>query len=127
MLYKEETVEVYTRASDIMITNPLPSAGLPPQIRFNEERAVKQPDGELVSLGGFSGVCQLALTPDTASTSFDLLHPETNAVLGSATYQDLQVMLYSLYIHAADLRDNEAPHDPVPLPDGVNLLIDGEA
>lgn len=106
MLYKEETVAVYTRASDIIINNPLPSSGLVPHIRFNEELAVKEPDGTLRQMNGYVGMCLLEMTNDNATDPFPLIHPEMGVEIGEATYQDLQVMLYSLYRHATDLRDN---------------------
>lgn len=106
MLYKEETVAVYTRASDIVINNPLPSSGVAPNIRFNEELAVKEPDGTVRQMNGYAGMCSLEMTDDNATASFPLIHPELDVEIGEATYQDLQVMLYSLYIHVTDLRDN---------------------
>ena len=124
MLYKEETVAVYTRASDIMINNPLPSSGLSPQIRFNEERAVKDPDGTLRQIGGMIGQCGLEMTAENATTPFPLMHPELNVQIGEATYQDLQVLLYSLYIHATELRDNAPADEPIPLPEGVESALD---
>ena len=126
MLYKEETVAVYTRASDIIINNPLPSSGLNPQIRFNEERAVKDPDGTLRQIGGMIGQCGIEMTADIATASFPLVHPELDVVLGEATYQDLQVMLYSLYLHATDLRDNAPADEAIPLPEGVESVLDQE-
>lgn len=124
MLYREEEAKVYTRASDILINNPLPESGLVPQIRFNEEFVVTR--GEESIPQGPSGACFLQLTPETAGTEFNLLHPVTDEVIGTATYQDLQVLLYSLYLHAAELRDNAPPpNDPaVQLGEG-NLIIDG--
>lgn len=128
MLYKEETVAVYTRASDIMINNPLPSSGLPPQIRFNEERAVISPDGGLRSLGGFHGVCGMELTHDNGNNKFPLLNPETGEVIGESSYLDVQVLLYSLYKHATHLRDTAPADDPVNMtPEGGPTPLVGEA
>ena len=124
MLYKEETVAVYTRASDIIINNPLPSSGLPPAIRFNEERAVVGPDGVPVSMSGLVGVCGMDLTIDNGNNKFPLLHPETDAVIGEASYLDVSVMLYSLYAHATHLRDTAEPDEAIPLPEGVTSVLD---
>lgn len=127
MLYKEESLSTYTRASDVIINNPLPSSGLMPYIRFNEEMAIKQADGTLQSIGGMYGHCGLDMTPENATQPFDLRHPETDEVIGSATYLDLQVMLYSLYRQATELRDSEVHNDPaIPVPLGVTTLLDGD-
>ena len=126
MLYKEETVAVYTRASDIIINNPLSSSGLSPAIRFNEERAVVGPDGVPVSMSGLVGVCGMDLTPDNGNNTFPLRNPETDEVIGESSYLDVYVLLYSLYAHAAELRDNAEPDEAIPLPEGVTSVLDME-
>lgn len=110
MLYKEQDAKLYTRVCDIIINNPHEGMGLHPSIRFNEEYAVVELDGT-VKPQGPAGLCMQEFRADNATTPFDLLHPETGAVIGSATFQDLQVMLFSLYFHTATERDN-APVEP---------------
>jgi len=129
VLYKQTTTDVYTRARVIAIDNPLPTEGLTPSIRFNEELATS--DGR--SLGP-SGYCSMTFAEDG---SFPIINPTTGEAVGTATHQDLQVLLYSLYLHTADVRDNTPaevgvdveplplygddvpPNEPVPPPEGV--------
>lgn len=101
MLYNRATTELYVRASSVQINNRLGSA---PDITFYEQFATS--DG--VALDGLRSSC--ALTMDDPTESFELVHPETGAALGSMSYAELQVALYSLYLKAATERDErEAP------------------
>jgi hypothetical protein len=121
MLYREQDAKVYTRVSDIIINNPHEGSGLPPSIRFNEEYALIDADGNVFPQGPCN-FCGCEFTPDTAATSFDLVNTETGETIGSATYEDLRVMLFSLYFHAAQHRDANPPNDPpVDLGTGVEL------
>jgi hypothetical protein len=124
MLYKEETVKVYTRVSDIAINNPLPSSGLIPEARFNEELASVGEDGEHVTVSGMVDYCTLALAPENRSSAFDLLNPETNTVVGKATYADVMILLHSMYIHAAEMRDNARVEESTPPPVDVDVDVD---
>lgn len=113
MLYREQDAKVYVRVSDIMINHPVEGSGLLPNIRFNEQYAVVDAvTGEVIPQGP-AGQCGMDFGPENSATPFDLLHPETGEVIGSATYQDLQLMLFSMYFHAANLRDNEEPAEPI--------------
>lgn len=107
-LYNESTETVsrtvtrFTRSNLITIDNP---NGLPPQITFVEERIEREagrPDRSLGNVGSLSK----ALTPENGLTEFTLLNPLTGDAIGTARYQDLQVMLHSLYFHLATERDN---------------------
>lgn len=129
MLYKQTTTDVYTRARVIAIDNPLPAEGLAPSVRFNEELATS--DGWSV---GPAGHCSMTFEADG---EFPIIHPITGEALGTATHQELQVLLYSLYFHVATVRDNTPagesvevepmplygddvpPNEPVPPPEGV--------
>jgi hypothetical protein len=112
MLYKEQNTKVYVRVSDIMINNPHENSGLAPSIRFNEEYAVLDPNGE-VHPQGYSGHCIKEMAREDAATEFNLLDPNTGTVLGKATFGELQLMLFSLYFHVAEERDNAPlPNDP---------------
>lgn len=113
MLYNERTSRVYTRASTIVVNNPMPQDGIPPDIRFYEQDVLVDPDGTMLPVvtdrmdpNGGVGV---TLQTELRDTPFDLVHPETGAVVGTAKYQDLELMLYSLYFHAAAERDARGP------------------
>lgn len=111
MLYKKTTTDVYTRARVIAIDNPLPTEGITPSIRFNEELATSE--GHSV---GPAGYCSM---PFEADGEFPIINPITGEEVGTATHQELQVLLYSLYFHVANVRDNtpaEVNVDVEPLP-----------
>lgn len=111
MLYNQKQTETYTRAYNISIENPL---GETPLIRFNEELVEVKPDGsaEVVGRAGNHHVSQW-LPEELMSTEFNVLHPETGDALGTATYGEMQVMLHSLYLHLAFIRDNPVMDAPV--------------
>lgn len=101
--YKEGAVTGtnWTRSCRVVIDNTF---GQIPTILFSEEnvfafgdeyihRAKTHPDETLVE--NFSDV----------GKTFDLVHPETDQVLGSASYMEFYVTLYSLYMHLAKERD----------------------
>ena len=100
------TGESWIRAIRVVLENPLIGT---PAATFVEERAINlgsetitRPHGNLVEPFITSG--------DSANITeqFNLLNPETGAVIGSATYQDVYVILHSLYYHAVSKRDAEA-------------------
>jgi hypothetical protein len=103
MLYKEEETTIYRRANTVVINNEL---GLTPDITFHEQYATV--GGEAIN--GRLGSCSLALEEGSEET-FTLVHPELGVKLGEMSYLELQVAIYSLYLHAADKRDN--PPAPV--------------
>ncbi|MCY1221719.1 hypothetical protein D9M68_468640 [compost metagenome] len=104
--YQEKTVNgtSWKRCRSIYIDNPRPHLGAP-SVQFNEERVVSFEGVELVSP---DGMLTEGFTPDNALTEFNLLHPDTGAVLGTATFTDAYVMLASLYRHLAEKRDAAA-------------------
>jgi len=113
MLYNERQANVYRRAASIVINNPLPATGLPPDMRFIEQDAIIEPDGSLTPLASeIEGYCGLTLTDESRGVTFPLLHPETGDPLGESTYEEVATILYSLYAHAADLRDSRVPAEP---------------
>lgn len=79
--------------------------GAVPPLSFLEEDLTELEPGEM--LAKQHGVT-LTATMSAPDTVFDVMNPETDEVIGSATYLDLQVMLHSLYRHLADERDNQA-------------------
>jgi hypothetical protein len=107
-LYNEQTtvetrtITTFDRAKLITVDNP---NGMPPHITFVEERIQREDGVPDVSLGQV-GTLSKEMTAENATTQFDLLNPATGQVIGTAQYQDLQVLLYSLYFHLAMERDN---------------------
>jgi hypothetical protein len=99
--YKESTVagNKWQRAWQVVIENKYNQI---PKIDFYEETVVDVGDGQPVS----------KLLPESlhaeftdGSIQFNLLNPIDGSVIGSATYQDAYVLLQSLYMHLANLRD----------------------
>lgn len=115
--YKEESKIVYTRAESIIINNCLPSGGLNPSLRFNEEYAVVNADGTIVSLGPTGTYVMEELTSENTTEEFNLLDADDN-ITGTATFADVHIMLRSLYKYASVKRDNTPiiPEDPIELP-----------
>lgn len=105
-LYKsdEQVAQTWVRAAHISIDNPIDGA---PSATFLEERAI--------STGGSTATQRLGSIVElfAADEAFDLLHPETGAVIGSATYNELRVLLHSLYFHVAQKRDEAHITAPV--------------
>lgn len=99
MNYQQTTVtgEAWTRAARVVIENPLDAT---PSVNFVEERVINLPDQQVKT--PTANVVEPFADPTEA---FDLLDPETGAVIGSATYQDVYVMLHALYLHCAAKRD----------------------
>ena len=113
-LYNEQTTEktvkvtTYDRSDQVTIYNPLNGI---PSIHYKEEevRVSQIDDGptEVASSGRKQGILAEELTPDNLTETFDLRNPVTGELLGTtATYQDLQVAVFSLYYHLATKRDS---------------------
>ena len=115
--YKEESKTIYTRAESIIINNCLPSGGINPSLRFNEEYAIVNADGTIVSLGPTGTYVMEELTSENTTEEFNLLDANDN-VTGTATFADVHIMLRSLYKYASVKRDNTPiiPEDPIELP-----------
>lgn len=101
MNYKETTVtgSSWVRANSVTVHNPLGGTGA---IRFNEERVIVLEDK---TISEPVGSVQDRLTEDKRSKVFDLKHPETLEVVGQATYEQVYLLLHSLYLHLAAERD----------------------
>lgn len=102
MLYNQKTADLYTRAYNITIENPL---GYDPFIRFNEERVEVTAEGP-VSLGKGGEHVAVTFAPDLVDTQFTVYNPETGEAVGTTTYGELQATVYSLYLHLCATRDN---------------------
>ena len=99
--YKEEnlTGQKWVRSNRVTVLNPYDGA---PVITFSEEEVALLSDGRSVN----TPVGNLQKTFDDPIGSFDLLNPVDGSVIGSATYQDVYVILHSLYIWLAQERDS---------------------
>lgn len=110
--YNEQAGEFssWVRCKYIGINNPRPSLG-EPSVTFVEEKVIVA-DGEEIQrpLGNLVE----PFTPANAGEAFDLVHPETGAVIDSMTYQELYVALASAYLHVATKRDQAQAAPPVP-------------
>jgi len=105
--YKEEIIDgemtKWMRADQIIINNPYDET---PHIIFHEEYKGILPDAAVINLPTENiTIIDEAFTDPT--TVINLVHPETGASLGTATYEDLQVILHSLYLQLAAARDAE--------------------
>ena len=69
-----------------------------PSIQFNQEVMSSFEDGTIQSLGGIGAIEENLSNP---VEQFDLLNPNDGTTIGTATYQDVYIMLASLYAHVA--------------------------
>jgi hypothetical protein len=106
MKYKEQTMQGYTRAETVVISNPVNG---PVQIRFNEEACVTSEAGEDAGLGFAGSYIIKEYTEENKGTAFPLLDPNTDGPIGSFTYEQLMGVLYSLYFALAEERDTQPP------------------
>lgn len=100
--YKEQVVtgeySEYQRSNKVIITNEL---GGMPEITFMEQVLAALPNGQRLQVKQDKCVDQLL---DPAET-FNLLNPTDDSIIGTAQYQEVYVLLYSLYRHVANKRD----------------------
>jgi hypothetical protein len=94
----------WIRSNTVNISNEY---GAIPSISFGEQKITVLPDGTLLCEKR-PPIIEMFSDP---SKSFDILSPENDAVLGSSTYMELYVLVYSLYRKLANDRDieNEKP------------------
>jgi hypothetical protein len=80
------------RSNKVTIIN---NKGEIPSIAFSQQVLAEFDDGQKMVIGVAPDATALMNDP---STTFNLINPEDNTtVLGTATYQDLYIMVYSLY------------------------------
>jgi hypothetical protein len=114
--YRETTLNgaSWIRAYRVTAENPLQGQ---PYVRYDEEWAINPPEGAPITRR--LGALDTEFTVENAGTSFQLINPVTMEVIpgATATYQDLYVLLYSLYWALAEARDNAGgtpfPVDPI--------------
>lgn len=75
-------------------------------LTISEEQILILPDSSTINVPLGTADIQATITDPTQS--FDLVDPTTGTVIGSKTFAQLKVELYSLYLYLAALRD-EAP------------------
>lgn len=97
--YREGLIGGYQRAKRVEITNPLNQI---PSITFYEELVITGRENVTTIVSDVSTLTEAMTDP---AVQFDLVNPETGAVIGSAAYQDIYVILYSLYMALAAKRD----------------------
>lgn len=101
---KTVTKEIVTFDRAYRVTFDYPNKKTP-SVRFDEE-TIERTDGNDRSLG-VKGFLNKQFTPNNAATEFNLLDNTTGEVTGTATYQDVFNILYSLYFHLATERDQK--------------------
>ena len=98
----------WQRAYSVTISNNI---GQVPVITFYEQKVI-QTDVGLIT----TSVGQMTEYFSDPLVEFNLLHPETGMILGTSTYQNIYVMLHSLYMHLANKRDTPPAPTPAPAP-----------
>lgn len=126
MIYNDKQVQAYTRAGSVLVHNPRPDEAMNPSITFNEEHVVDgmHAPGEMEVLP--AARLRVEATPEKLGESFDLRHPETGDVIGTATWYDLQVILFSAYLHTAAVRDELKARPPADIPADPDAVTTGD-
>lgn len=101
MNYKEEitngNITSWRRSHRLTISNPYNQA---PKIVFDEEDRTAIPDGRSMVTNNTS--IEADFDPDK---TFKIINPMTGEEIGESNYQNLYVLLFSLYISLANERD----------------------
>ena len=102
---KDVTGISYQRAKQIVVDNEYSGKR---SIHFAEEivKVLDEDGTEPTVVSQALGALSEELTEDNQNEEFNLIHPETGAVIGTSTYIEVYVMLHSLYYHMAAKRDN---------------------
>ena len=91
---------VYTRSYHISLEDPL--SGIP-SVSFNEENVIEAGTATYTSPTGNPPISVQMTDP---SVVFNLINPQDGTtVLGQCTYEQVYVMIYSLYLSLAQMRD----------------------
>ena len=108
--YRQSSVSgsTYQRGRSLYFENP---RNEPPSLLIREERVTVLADREITEFVG-----EIRKNVTDLTVAFPLRNPLDNERIGqSATYQDLYVLLFSLYWHLAEERDAFVPpSDPEP-------------
>lgn len=100
--HKEITGSQHKRANRVVIDNPYMG---PVVITFDEEEVITI-DNQNITRS--TGSLRKIFTEDKGKTKFKLASPVDNSPLEQeATYQDVYILVHSLYLHLAEERDSE--------------------
>lgn len=98
--------EAWHRSNGVNIQNKYNTI---PTIEFYEEKIVQAGNDILATT---TGTLKESLT--SPLTEFEILDPDTGISVGQkAQYKDIYILLHSLYIHLATLRDQELENQPI--------------
>lgn len=98
---------MFTRAHTVTLNFPHASSGLNNSIHFYEQNVIEQADGTEVVLPDTVGQAFIDAPPESMGTEFQVWDLEAEEPIEgvTATYGELATLLYSLYFHAAQKRD----------------------
>jgi len=102
--YKQSDINsgaAWTRAYQVLVENPYNQI---PTITFNEEEIV---DTGTTVMSKHVYALQKEMTDPSAT--FDIINPIDGSVIGTSSYQEVYVLLSSLYIALAAERDANIP------------------
>lgn len=106
--YNERPVNrMYARAHTITFNFPHETEGLPPSVHFYEHNVIEDAEGVEYPLPETISQADLDVPPETFGTLFNLrdMASEEEIPGATASYGEVANMLYSLYFHVANLRD----------------------
>ena len=83
----------FKRSYNIIVQNPYIGIG---QINYQQEIIAAFADGTEIRYGLAADIVEQFINP---SESFNLLDPTTGAIIGVSSYQQVYIMLYSLYAY----------------------------
>jgi hypothetical protein len=87
----------YTRSNVVTVTNPY---GGVPTITFGRETIVLLDDNTHITMENLGAISESLINP---TEPFNLIHPADGVTkIGSATYQEVYLMLYGLYLHVSN-------------------------
>jgi hypothetical protein len=107
----EVTGVKWTRSSGGQFSNPYQGV---PSISFQEEELITFSDGSVIKQPSNSPYTHLSTSMTDQSREFDLLNPMTGEVIGVSKFQDVFVILHSLYMSLAKDRDGKI--SPINIP-----------
>ena len=86
----------WLRSNAVTIRNEY---GLAPTIIFEQEVMATFTDGTIKSLGGTHSISESFTNP---TEEFNLLNSSDGTIIGTSTYQNVYILLASLYAHIAN-------------------------
>lgn len=101
--YRQKTIEGQSWVRSPRFYGENPITGGTPSITYQEEEAISLGEGDVITRA--MGSITQPFVPENYNETFPLLDPQTGAVIGEATFQQLFIMLHSHYYHTAGKRD----------------------